>query len=310
MISTYLLCITHNNLAKGENIIKQFNNSENQKLAKLILVENGKRDYFNYYMSKYNNINELELCFFDLPNKSASLNFAINKLINEKEALIICIDDDIYFPSNFVLRYQKIAFKKGSNFYFGGSYTVPKKLMNLIDNRYKNMYQFSQLSKTDLAFQKSKSLMFLGFNFAFFKSQWTKVHGFDERFSPGSKYGIAAQESTFQKKLMYVGYSPFLVTNNQVIHYPEKGSYALKSAKNRTIQNGYTHGFFDLINDEGKDYFLKLISNIKSLIINIIKNNKGKYVQKIYYIFGYIKALRLYILIDNKKSIFENTKFK
>jgi len=306
---TYLLCVSFNNFKKGENIIQQFINSNNKNQATLLLIENGSLENYNKYNEQFITEKSVELFYSKSPNKSKCLNYLINDVIKEDEALIICTDNDVKYPADFVKTYKETAFKAGKKYYFGGSMIVPKLYNKLVNQNYKNLYQLSQFSKADKDFKKSKRPIFLGANFAFFKSQWKRVYGFDERFSPGSKYGIAAQESTFQKKLLFVNYTPLFVSNNHVIHYPEEKSYQLDAVKKRTKQNGLTHGFSKLANSKSKlklDYLFRVGGLLKSLIKSKSIKNNSIYMYKKYYLIGHLKALRIYFFCDNRCSIYNN----
>jgi hypothetical protein len=309
--NTYLICVSFNNEEKGNCILQQFITSENARGSKLLFIENGSKKNYETYLKDYSNISNVEIYFSESSNKAKSINYLIREFIKEKEALIICIDDDIEFPGTFVSRYQEVAFAKGNNSFFGAGYSVPDSLTNLTLLKYKKLYQSSQFSKKDFGFQKSKELIFPGCNFAFFKTQWAYIRGFDERFGPGSNHKLAAQESVFQKKLKYVGYEAYLVTNNKVVHLPEPDSYNLESVKKRTKQNGFTHGFQFLINSTSVlkfDYFYKVGKMLKSLLEYKIKKRDIDFVHKYYYARGYLEAAIVYLRIKNKNSIYHQLK--
>lgn len=309
-LKTYLICISYNDFNKAKFIINNFLNTDNKNYAELILVENGNKENYKQYRTEYRHERNIELLFFETPNKSTCLNRAING-IKEKDALIICIDNDVNFSNYFVKKYQDIAFKKGNRYYFGGGLIVPLEYTELINTNYKCLYQASQSTRNDVDFSKMDSLMFFGANFCFFKSQWIYVKGFDERFAPGSKYGLSGQESIFQKKLKYVGFIPNYVLSNAVTHYPEKESYSLKRIKERTRNNGYTHGFNRLINSQKFlkwDYLANISAMIKVMAIFLIKNNKYKFTYKKEYFLGYFKSFFLFVRFENKKSIYHDLK--
>ncbi|MGM0635476.1 MAG: hypothetical protein ACQESK_05385 [Bacteroidota bacterium] len=308
-INTYLICASYNNFKKGSHIIKQFVNSDNSTRSQLLFVENGCEDNFKRYKEDFGSFEKISLVYSESPNKSKCINTLIANYVSKEEALIICVDDDIDFPETFVKRYQEVAFEKGNKYFFGGGYRVPNELMSLADKGHKKMYQPSQFSKTDAAFLNAKRLIFFGCNFCFYKSQWVEVRGYDVRFGPGTKHNLGADESVFQKKMMYVGFKPFFVTNNQVTHYPDAKSYQLESVQKRNIHNGYTHGFSFLIESKQFfkiDFFHRLSGMVKSLIEYKLKKQKQKYVQKKYYTIGHFKALVTFLRIDNRKSIYHN----
>lgn len=304
---TYLICISFNSFTKAIGIITNFLNTDNKDFAELILVENGNKEYFKKYLDKFENENNLKIIYSETPNKSECLNRVITN-IKDKEALIICIDNDIEFRNGFVRTYIETAIDKGNSFYFGGEVIVPKELSCLIKEDYKLLYQGSQSTKTSTYFIDNK-LPFLGANFCFFKSQWEHVGGFDERFGPGSQYGLAGQESTFQKKLKYVGYKPFFVFKNSIVHFPEKDSYTLKAIRQRTQINGFTHGF-NFLTQKNKNKIIKYIYNLGGMMKAILKfklnGQTNKYVYKVNYFKGYIKSLLLFIKTKETNSIFRN----
>jgi hypothetical protein len=284
-------------------------NSENKKHAELILVENGNREYYHNYLKTYQTEKNLSIIFCDSPNKSKCLNEVVQKLTDN--SLIICIDNDIEFPDDFIAKYNKTAKLKGNKYYFGGALIVPDAYNKLINQKFLKLYQGSQLSRSDEDFISFKNGLFFGANFAFFKSQWTCVKGFDERFSPGSKYKLAGQESVFQKKLNYVGFQQYFIKNNPIVHYPEVKSYQLNAIKKRTKQNGTVHGVSKIINSDrfmGLDYFKSLLDTFKKTIGCKLTKQKGKYIYRKYYSIGFMNALFIYFKLENKKSIFHDLK--
>lgn len=163
----------------------------------------------------------------------------------------------------------------------------------------------SALGKGDKEFNKMTSPMFLGFNYAVFKSQWLKVNGLDERFAPGSKFKLGADESVFQKKLMFAGYSPFYITDNLVEHKPEPRLFLEKNIARRQRNNGYTHGFQILITSKyflKADYFSRLIYLIKRCFIILFRFDFFNLKFRFNYTYGFFLGLLLYIVIDDKKS--------
>src|SRR5690606_27869404 len=125
--------------------------------------------------------------------------FCFKNRIPEEEALVILIDNDILFKKDFILNYYNAAIDKGNKYYFGGALEV--EVPNNIEELLIPYLSISATGKSDNAFIKQKNPMFLGCNYCVFKTQWKYVNGLDERFSAGSKYGLGADESIFQKKL-------------------------------------------------------------------------------------------------------------
>jgi hypothetical protein len=301
-VPIYLLMISYKREESAIAIINNYlkANKPNVK-TRFILIENSP---FQKLPSLFPNIQEMELVsyhYFQNSNKSKAVNYAINNYITESEALIVHIDNDINFDNDFLVNYHKTATEKGPLFYFGAGFRVPPP--EIKDSRLMPFVQGSALGKTDTEFLKMKNPMFLGFNFCFFKSQWQKVKGLDERFGPGSKTNLSGDESVFQFKLKYVGYRPFFVENNYVLHQPEPVNYFKKNILKRVQNNGYTHGFQALIAD--KNYLKKIAYLMKRCLILLIKGSIFELQFKYSYLFGHLHAYWLYLWIDNKKSFYD-----
>jgi hypothetical protein len=300
-LKTYLVCVTHNNPKKGLKIIEQFLNSPNKEEGKLLLIENGSWSNFQNYKDRFGFYDVLEIHFSDNPNKSASLNYLVGQVIKDKEAIIICIDDDVEFPEYFMKNYKTAASEQGNIYYFGGSLkaTIP----NDVDEKIWPYLSISATGKSDEAYSKQKDLMFLGANYAFFKSQWTFVKGFDERFSAGSKYGLGADESIFQKKLKHVGYKPYLVKNNPVLHLTDSDLYTRVRIIARIQNNGYTHGFQLLILKGGFSMYMKRGFYLsKRCLFLLFSGSFLKFNFRFSYLKGHILALWLFLTITNRSS--------
>jgi len=303
-LKTYIVCVTHNNFFKGVKIIEQFLNSPNMGEGRLLLIENGSLSNYQNYKYQYGINDVLEIHFSDNPNKSASLNFLVDQVIKDKEALIICIDDDVEFPDNFIMRYKEAASMKGNKYFFGGSLkaTIP----NDVDEKIRPYLSISATGKSDEAYSKQKDLMFLGANYAYFKSQWAFVNGYDERFSAGSKYGLGADESIFQKKLKHVGYKPYLVKNNPVLHLVDSELYTRARIISRIQNNGYTHGFQLLILKRGFSIYMKRgIYLSKRCLFLFFSGSFSKFKFRFSYLKGHINAFWLFLTITNRKSYLE-----
>lgn len=311
LIDTFLICISHNNLKKGNYILNQYINSDNYIEGKLLFIENGSKKKYEAYKNNFKEHRNIEIYYSNNPNKAYCINYLIyDKIIND-EALIVCIDDDISFPNDFLNNYKKVASNNKSIFFFGGSMKVDSDYNKYVEKNIISLYQQSQFSKSSQDFLKSKNMIFLGCNYAFFKSQWKWVNGLDERFGPGTEYGLAAEESVFQKKLKYVGYKPFFLNDVEVNHYPEIKSYNPVAVKERTKNNGYTHGFLKLINSNHifkYDYLYQLGGMFKSILEFKFKNKKESFLYKKHYCIGYLNAFLLYIKINNNESIFKGLK--
>lgn len=302
----YLVMVSYQREEKALSVIENYLTSIKPcKELNFIVVENSETprlsNFFNFHEHE-----DIIYHYFENKNKAAAVNFAIGNLIPEEEALIIHVDNDIRFASDFLLKYYQAALAKGRNFFFGGSVSV--NIPKSFDPDLLPFIQGSARGKSDLEFIKMKRLMFLGCSYAFFKAQWKTVDGLDERFSPGSKYGLAADESVFQKRLVHAGYSPVFVERNCVEHFPVFESYDKNIVLKRQKNNGFTHGFQDLISTKFLllKYFKKLFFLIRGTMIIFPKREKRfLFKMKTAYTKGYIKAFLLYIKTQDKKDFLE-----
>lgn len=301
--SIYLLMVSFKREHKAISIVKNFLAArEMVAKANFIVIENSPvkklPNYFNFESHP-----DIIYQYHPNKNKAAAINYAIRELIKEKEAFIICIDNDIRFKQDYLLKYSKAAMQNGSQFYFGTSFFV-----NIPENINRKLIPYfsgAALGQPDVQYQNMQKLMFSGCSYAFFKSQWKLVNGLDERFSPGSTYNLGGDESIFQKKLKHVGFKPFLVKNNAVEHLPELKLYTLRNVTFRHEQNGLTHAFQNIIISHQYfkwDYFKQLAGFLKKCFILTFQKDKLKTKMEWTYTKGYFKGFLVYLRIKNKKT--------
>lgn len=302
----YLLMVSYQREERALAVIENYINC-NKPHSKVIflVVENSEvprlGEFFNF------NEHQDILChYFNNKNKAAAVNFAVENLIPEEEVLIVHVDNDVRFDPDFLLKYYEAAIFNGSKFFFGGSFKV--EIPATLDPNLLPYVQGSAKGKSDIGFQKMQSLIFLGCSYSFFKSQWKTVNGLDERFSPGSKYNLGAEESVFQKKLKHAGYKPFFIKKNTIEHKPLPSVYSLENILKRQENNGYTHGFQDLIEDKDKfkkKYIGRLLYLIKKSAVLCYKGKVLHFKMKFSYAKGYFKAFPLFLRIPNRKSFLD-----
>lgn len=299
----YLLMVSYGRVNSAISVIDDFNHSKKPPVkTKFIIVENNEEPRLRKALTFGMN-SDLIYYHFRNKNKAAAINYAVDNLIAEEEAQIICIDNDISFKQDYLLKYFDAAKKAGNSFYYGGAFfVIPPKNLN------KNLIPYlsgSALGQPDKEFQNMRKLMFLGFSYSFFKSQWKAVNGLDERFSPGSKYDLAAEESIFQKKLQHGGFRPYFVRENVVEHRPERQLYTKKMVKFRQEQNGFTHGFQNLISSSRPfkvDFFKQLAGHTRRCIILRFTKKRLAYSMKLAYTKGFFRAFLLFMKNDDNRN--------
>lgn len=297
----YLICVNYNKIEYPLEVIHDYINCEKPKnvITTLLMIDNSENPILDKKID-FTLYKDIRYYKYPKKNKAKAINHSISSLITEEDALIICIDNDINFKKDFLSKYYGSYIDKGSDFFYGGSFQV--NIPNNIDSNVMPFLMGSQLGKSDAEFIKMKRLIFMGCSYAFLKSQWKNVGGFDIRFSPGSKHGLSAVESVFQKKLKHFGYKPFFVPSNSVIHKPLEESYTINNVLRRQKNNGYTHGFQNLISSGIYKFFKKIIYLSWDCIVTLIKGNWINFRFKFNYLIGYFQSFVLYLKIDNKTS--------
>lgn len=294
--------VSHINTAGALDVIKCYEKADkpHEQCALLIVENNTSKSLLNAFDFKQHD--DIKCFYYPNKNKSAALNYVIGSKITN-DSLMIFIDDDILFKKDFILKYYMAAVKKGKNFYFGSSFRtdIPASFKaELIP-----FLNASAQGKSDSTFLKMKNLMFLGFSFAAFRSQWKSVKGFDERFGPGTSYGMGGQESVFQKKLAAKGFTPYFVEKNSVRHIPLYHTFSAGRIAKRQESNGKTHGFQDLILSKETlrtGYFKKLAFLCRRLIVLRFQNEGLTFMMRSSYAKGYFKALFVYFITNDRKS--------
>ena len=303
--NTFIFIVAYDNPKNTSEVLNCYINAHKNNATKLILVDNSNFDYI---------VNKSYFEFTDIIRfkindkcKSLALNKAIKFHCNSDSDFIICLDNDVEFEADFIIKYLNVLNYDSFDFYYGTSLNVikPKGTSDLWYYRY---LQGSQKGKNDVDFNRTKKKMFYGCSFAFYFKQWKNVNGFDKRFGPGSKHKLGSQESTFQKKLYKKGYRPLLIENNAITHKPLVESYKINYVLKRVLRNGRTHGFETLINDRSLfklKYQHKLLLNSYSSLLSFIRCKKDlKF--KLCYLIGILQSLNIYVFEKDKKSYYEN----
>ena len=301
-VPVYLIMISFGRKKNALSIIDNFKKSEKPTLkTNFIVIENGPVPELKDLIEK--NGQSIIYRHFQNRNKAAAINFAIGQIIAEEEALIICIDNDIKFEHDFLLKYYNTALEKGNCYYFGTSVNV--NIPHDLDERLLPYLSGSALGQPDEQFERMKTLMFLGCSYAFYKSQWKMVEGLDERFSPGSTFNLGADESIFQKKLKNADYKPFFIKNNPVEHFPESKLFQIDNILFRQEQNGFTHAFQNIVTSHKVfklDYFYQLAGYLKKCLLLTFRDDVLKAKMNCAYTKGYFKGFLIYLKAENKKT--------
>ena len=300
----YLLMVSYNREDCALAVIDDYYRARKPNIQTTFLIIENSDDPRLFDQLDFSKHDSLKYYYYPNKNKAAVVNYALKNLIEENEALIIHVDNDISFQKDYILKFYNAAREMGSEFYFGNSFFVnfPKSF----NSKFFPYLQGSARGKSDEEFKKMSTQMFLGFSYAFFKSQWQIAHGLDERFSPGSVHNLAAEESIFQFRLMHVGFRPFFISNNPVEHKPQHENFLVQNIRARQENNGYTHGFRHLVQEKGFiTYFKILLILIKKLCFLIPKNDSLDIQMRISFLKGFFKAFLLYLTIKNKKNFLD-----
>lgn len=301
-LPVYVIMVSHENSTGALDVIKCYKRAEKpHEDCALVIVENNSSKSL-YKAFDFARHDDIKYFHYFQKNKSAALNFVIETKL-EDESLLIFIDDDIHFENNFITKFYNAAVERGNSFYFGSSFRT--EIPSSFRSELIPFLNTSAQGKSDKAFLKMKNLMFLGFSFAAFRCQWKSVKGFDERFGPGTSFGMGGQESVFQKKLQAKGFKPFFVKNNSVKHNPAYHTLSAGRIALRQESNGKSHGFQDLIVAEDSfkiRYIKKLVYYSRRLIVLRFQADTLTFRMKSSYIKGYFKALWIFLRIKDRKS--------
>lgn len=297
----YVVVVSHNSYQSTIQLVDNFNRAINESSvpAILIVVENSNNPLLSEEM--FSKMDGVKYLYYPIANKSKTLNYVIGTEIKEEETLILCLDDDISFELDFLQKFYQNATAGGDQFFYGGGLKVNKS--DSFDAAIQDYYQGSILGKGDEEFLKSKSPTFFGCNYGFYKSQWERVNGLDERFAPGATTGLKGDESVFQKKLKHVGYLPYYIPDNYVVHHATDELYTLKAVLKRQYDNAFTHGYQLLIlNQSAILHFRKSFYLLRRVLLHLVKCNWKDLKIKSSFLRGHINSYFYYLRSKDNRT--------
>jgi GT2 family glycosyltransferase len=254
---------------RGHNIIKTLNeinrSNKDQVKFQIVIVENGEKSDLQENVSAIDNVRYL---YSPKSGKSNALNFALAKI--EGNPLVLMTDDDIGICENWISKYISVSKQNGPNCYFGGSLKVdyndfepnvsllplmPESVRGTTDEDYKNPEK-----------------LFLGANWAAYKSDIISAGGFDPAFGPGGTSGATGQETQMQIALKKNGLRACLVKDAYVIHTVESNQFTFDWLEKRISRDAKSKMF------RMGPYMMCVIRNIYPIVkpfVNILINKLG-----------------------------------
>ena len=237
----YILLPTNNRfhlLKRSVEFILKAEKPDNYK--ETIIIENGTPKTSENITSLFPDTLRLKYVYRENGNKSAALNFAIEKLIPEDNAIMIFLDDDVRFENDLFMQYMKALGDNKSGFYYGGPVDIDLEGDKPPEHWWKHFPNSHTGWQPDAKFGDNDIKYFLGYNWAAFKKDITNAGGFDEELGPGSQFDVHGQESRMQSKLLDFGITPFYVPNALVWHFITKEQMTVEFLIKRCKKQGRT----------------------------------------------------------------------
>lgn len=201
-----------------------------------IIVENGPKYDAKQVVKKYQDILYTQYLHFPKGNKSAALNYALEK-IGDPGTLVFFTDDDGYIEEDTLVAYETASIGINSGYFFGGQTKVTYEKDPpawLIESLPPSARGWSPKgSKEYLA-----TPQFLGINWAAFVGDIKKLNGFNENLGPGTKPKRTGQEWDMQRRMLAANLKPVYVENAIAWHDVPEERCSFSWMMKRRFQNG------------------------------------------------------------------------
>jgi len=202
-----------------------------------LVVENGSRAGAEAIVSRAPAAIRPRYLFEPVGNKSRALNL----VLQEAGGLVIFLDDDVRVGPELLDAYVRAAHAAGPGHFFGGpvapdyEQAPPQWLV-----------KFLPLSARGWTLDDPASLaskpFFLGFNWAAYVDDLTRVGGFNDQFGPGAVTGSVGQEGEMQRRLVAGGVTARFVAEALVHHWVPRDRCSADWALDRAYRDGIRMG--------------------------------------------------------------------
>jgi len=240
--------------------------SKPDNFTQIFIVENGGRDNAQLVVDQFDS-GYFQYIYFNGRGKSAALNYVIRNYITNDD-LLLFTDDDILVNKYWVEKYNYYAARYGRRFYYGGSFDVLYE--NEVDSYIKHLLPLSARGITDDEHRERN--IFLGFNWASFRSDIVQAGLFDETIGPGSKSGSTGQETNMQQRLLSAGCRPIFIENNMVSHVIPESRATIQWISQRAVSEGIENSYKQ--NGHIHSEIYRIFKLMLRIIINFLRGNK------------------------------------
>ena len=202
-----------------------------------VVVENGSKAGTEEVVQAHEETLNAKYLYTDRGNKSHALNHALEQI---EEGLLYFTDDDVRVHPSVLVRFAEVAEREGRNTFFGGPTDVdyeeepPEWMMPHLPGSATGW----ALGKTD----EDPDQLFIGFNWAAFRSDILSVGGFDPLYGPGSPTEAVGQETELQERLAIAGMEQTFVPGAKVWHYVPKSRCTPRWLLKRKYREGIKIG--------------------------------------------------------------------
>jgi GT2 family glycosyltransferase len=202
-----------------------------------LVVENGSKAGTEDVVHAFEDTLNARYLYTPRGNKSHALNLALQEI---DEGLIYFTDDDVRLHPSVLKRFAEAAQQKGRHTFFGGPTDVdyeeepPDWLVPHLPG-----------SATGWALNKADQevdQLFIGFNWAAFRSDIVSVGGFNPLYGPGSPSEAVGQETELQERLAMAGMKQSFVPGAKVWHYVPKSRCTPQWTLRRKYREGLKIG--------------------------------------------------------------------
>jgi len=280
LLPIYILIPTHNRLESLKRTLSSVTKLNFPDTFRYVYVlENGKPMTADAYISNMSEKSVIRYQYLKNGNKSAALNYAINNLIPEENAILIFLDDDVRVNNNLIEVYLKAIGHTTSGKYYGGPTDIDFEGMPPAEEWFRHFPNSHTGWTPDL--KKGTPKYFLGFNWAAFKTDIVKAGGFEESIGPGTKYALG-DESRTQSWLLKIGTEPVFVEDAIVWHFVPEEQATPEWLLDKCIKQGKITAFNkDLGKSAMKRFFIIIIVILKTIVFSLIRYiyifNKKRY---------------------------------
>lgn len=248
-----------------------------------VIVENGSRDGAEQLVQSLPNDLRARYLHYQLGNKSAALNFAMQAIADED--LVVLFDDDVRIETKALTVYARASELYAAGSYFGGPFQVDYEEEPL-------PWLTLPASATGWALPEGVTTVtepiFYGCNWAAWKSDLQAVGGFDPRFGPGGSSGGTGQETSMMRALLNHGITARYLADAWVWHYVPRERCSAAWSLKRSYQYGISLGMDSLNSDSKRLWgapqwiYRRVLQERAAAFFALVRRDRVKHYQHLY----------------------------